>query len=163
MILTAFHLTSLQNLVKHLPEQEQLNALAKFENEYANLSEPEQFGVVVSIHWYAARWPDGRVSALRLGACAFNSWWALTKYQKKMVTYCFLESHSASIVWLLGVRSPSGSRARHRLHSMAPPVAWFNATHFCNRLHQTHTKTQPALFSASSLFFPYDHVYAHRK
>lgn len=48
MILTTFHLTSLQNLVKHLPEQEQLNALAKYENEYANLSEPEQFGVVVS-------------------------------------------------------------------------------------------------------------------
>ena len=39
----------LQNLVKHLPEQEQLNALAKYKNEYANLSEPEQFGVVVSI------------------------------------------------------------------------------------------------------------------
>uniref|UniRef100_A0A7N6FK76 Diaphanous-related formin 3 n=1 Tax=Anabas testudineus TaxID=64144 RepID=A0A7N6FK76_ANATE len=38
----------IQNLVKHLPEQEQLNALAKYENEYANLSEPEQFGVVMS-------------------------------------------------------------------------------------------------------------------
>ncbi|KAK1891647.1 Protein diaphanous like 3, partial [Dissostichus eleginoides] len=38
----------IQNLVKHLPEQEQLNALAKFKNEYANLSEPEQFGVVMS-------------------------------------------------------------------------------------------------------------------
>ncbi|XP_045889201.1 protein diaphanous homolog 3-like [Micropterus dolomieu] len=36
------------NLVKHLPEQEQLNALAKYKNEYANLSEPEQFGVVMS-------------------------------------------------------------------------------------------------------------------
>uniref|UniRef100_A0A674NND4 Diaphanous-related formin 3 n=1 Tax=Takifugu rubripes TaxID=31033 RepID=A0A674NND4_TAKRU len=38
----------IQNLVKHLPEQDQLNALAKYENEYANLSEPEQFGVVMS-------------------------------------------------------------------------------------------------------------------
>ncbi|XP_041847658.1 protein diaphanous homolog 3-like isoform X2 [Melanotaenia boesemani] len=38
----------IQNLVKHLPEQEQLNALAKYENEYSNLSEPEQFGVVMS-------------------------------------------------------------------------------------------------------------------
>ncbi|XP_034412685.1 protein diaphanous homolog 3-like isoform X1 [Cyclopterus lumpus] len=38
----------IQNLVKHLPEQEQLNALAKYKNEYANLSEPEQFGIVMS-------------------------------------------------------------------------------------------------------------------
>ncbi|XP_019740194.1 protein diaphanous homolog 3 isoform X2 [Hippocampus comes] len=38
----------IQNLVKHLPEQEQLNALAKYKNDYPNLSEPEQFGVVMS-------------------------------------------------------------------------------------------------------------------
>lgn len=38
----------IQNLVKHLPEQEQLNALATYKNEYSNLSEPEQFGVVMS-------------------------------------------------------------------------------------------------------------------
>ncbi|KAM7424347.1 hypothetical protein PAMA_000608 [Pampus argenteus] len=38
----------IQNLVKHLPEQEQLNALTKYKNEYGNLSEPEQFGVVMS-------------------------------------------------------------------------------------------------------------------
>ncbi|NXN90944.1 DIAP3 protein, partial [Rhinopomastus cyanomelas] len=38
----------IQNLIKHLPEQEQLNALAKFKTEYNNLSEPEQFGVVMS-------------------------------------------------------------------------------------------------------------------
>ncbi|RXM94646.1 Protein diaphanous-like 3 [Acipenser ruthenus] len=37
-----------QNLVKHLPEQEQLNALVRFKNEYPSLSEPEQFGVVMS-------------------------------------------------------------------------------------------------------------------
>ncbi|KAG1949890.1 protein diaphanous [Pimephales promelas] len=38
----------IQNLVKHLPEQEQLNTLVKYKSEYANLSEPEQFGVVMS-------------------------------------------------------------------------------------------------------------------
>lgn len=38
----------IQNLVNHLPEQEQLNALVKYKSEYANLSEPEQFGVVMS-------------------------------------------------------------------------------------------------------------------
>lgn len=46
----SFSSFSLQNLVKHLPEQEQLNALATYKNEYSNLSEPEQFGVVVSTH-----------------------------------------------------------------------------------------------------------------
>ncbi|XP_030627945.1 protein diaphanous homolog 3-like [Chanos chanos] len=38
----------IQNLVKHLPEQVQLNALVKYKCEYANLCEPEQFGVVMS-------------------------------------------------------------------------------------------------------------------
>uniref|UniRef100_A0A672KAI5 Protein diaphanous homolog 3-like n=1 Tax=Sinocyclocheilus grahami TaxID=75366 RepID=A0A672KAI5_SINGR len=38
----------IQNLVKYLPEQEQLNALVKYKSEFANLSEPEQFGVVIS-------------------------------------------------------------------------------------------------------------------
>ncbi|KAF7654349.1 hypothetical protein LDENG_00070900, partial [Lucifuga dentata] len=38
----------IQNLMKHLPEQQQLNALAKYKNEYTNLSEPEQFGIVMS-------------------------------------------------------------------------------------------------------------------
>ncbi|NXI41065.1 DIAP3 protein, partial [Galbula dea] len=38
----------IQNLIKHLPEQEQLNALSSFKSEYNNLSEPEQFGVVMS-------------------------------------------------------------------------------------------------------------------
>uniref|UniRef100_A0A8C4W8Q0 Diaphanous related formin 3 n=1 Tax=Gopherus evgoodei TaxID=1825980 RepID=A0A8C4W8Q0_9SAUR len=36
------------NLIKHLPEQEQLNTLSKFKSEYNNLSEPEQFGIVMS-------------------------------------------------------------------------------------------------------------------
>lgn len=55
--------------MKHLPEQEQLNALAKFEDEYASLSEPEQFGVVVStlLLSAAAQWCVRSVSALRLG------------------------------------------------------------------------------------------------
>lgn len=38
----------IQNLVKHLPEQEHLNALAKLKDEYSCLSEPEQFGIVMS-------------------------------------------------------------------------------------------------------------------
>ncbi|XP_058256925.1 protein diaphanous homolog 3 isoform X1 [Hemibagrus wyckioides] len=38
----------IQNLVKTLPEQQHLNALAKYKHEYANLSEPEQFGVVIA-------------------------------------------------------------------------------------------------------------------
>ncbi|XP_019380797.1 PREDICTED: protein diaphanous homolog 3 isoform X1 [Gavialis gangeticus] len=38
----------IQNLIKHLPEQEQLNALSRYKSEYSNLSEPEQFGIVMS-------------------------------------------------------------------------------------------------------------------
>lgn len=38
----------IQNLVKQLPEQEQLNALVKYKDSYASLSEPEQFGLVMS-------------------------------------------------------------------------------------------------------------------
>ncbi|XP_043851074.1 LOW QUALITY PROTEIN: protein diaphanous homolog 3 [Dromiciops gliroides] len=38
----------IQNLIKHLPDQEQLNSLSKFKNEYNNLCEPEQFAVVMS-------------------------------------------------------------------------------------------------------------------
>ncbi|XP_068123929.1 protein diaphanous homolog 3 isoform X2 [Hyperolius riggenbachi] len=37
-----------QNLIKHMPEQTQLAALAKLKDEYSNLSEPEQFGIVMS-------------------------------------------------------------------------------------------------------------------
>uniref|UniRef100_A0A4W4HUA3 FH2 domain-containing protein n=1 Tax=Electrophorus electricus TaxID=8005 RepID=A0A4W4HUA3_ELEEL len=37
-----------ESLVKHLPDQKQLNELAKYKNEYASLCEPEQFGVVMS-------------------------------------------------------------------------------------------------------------------
>ncbi|XP_053772867.1 protein diaphanous homolog 2 isoform X3 [Desmodus rotundus] len=38
----------IQNLVKHLPEQKALNELAQLKNEYNDLCEPEQFGVVMS-------------------------------------------------------------------------------------------------------------------
>lgn len=35
--------------MKHLPEQKTLNELAELKNEYDDLCEPEQFGVVVCI------------------------------------------------------------------------------------------------------------------
>ncbi|XP_029142084.1 protein diaphanous homolog 2 [Protobothrops mucrosquamatus] len=38
----------IQNLVKNLPEQKELNALAELKNEYDDLCESEQFGVVMS-------------------------------------------------------------------------------------------------------------------
>ncbi|XP_040600298.1 protein diaphanous homolog 2 isoform X3 [Mesocricetus auratus] len=38
----------IQNLVKHLPEQNVLRELAQLKNEYNDLCEPEQFGVVMS-------------------------------------------------------------------------------------------------------------------
>ncbi|XP_018427343.1 PREDICTED: protein diaphanous homolog 3-like [Nanorana parkeri] len=37
-----------QNLIKHMPEQTQLATLAKLKDDYCSLSEPEQFGVVMS-------------------------------------------------------------------------------------------------------------------
>uniref|UniRef100_G1KZP9 Diaphanous related formin 3 n=1 Tax=Ailuropoda melanoleuca TaxID=9646 RepID=G1KZP9_AILME len=38
----------IQNLIKHLPDQEQLSSLSQFKNDYNNLCEPEQFAVVMS-------------------------------------------------------------------------------------------------------------------
>uniref|UniRef100_U3KPK3 Diaphanous related formin 2 n=1 Tax=Oryctolagus cuniculus TaxID=9986 RepID=U3KPK3_RABIT len=38
----------IQNLIKHLPEQKVLSELAQLKNEYDDLCEPEQFGVVMS-------------------------------------------------------------------------------------------------------------------
>ncbi|XP_019496648.1 PREDICTED: protein diaphanous homolog 2 isoform X3 [Hipposideros armiger] len=38
----------IQNLIKHLPEQKVLNELAQLKNEYNDLCESEQFGVVIS-------------------------------------------------------------------------------------------------------------------
>ncbi|KAM9049768.1 protein diaphanous homolog 3 isoform 4-T4 [Megaptera novaeangliae] len=37
----------IQNLMKHLPDQEQLNSLSQFKSDYNNLCEPEQFAVVL--------------------------------------------------------------------------------------------------------------------
>lgn len=39
----------LQNLIKNLPEQKELSALAELKSEYEDLCESEQFGIVVSI------------------------------------------------------------------------------------------------------------------
>ncbi|KAI2656934.1 hypothetical protein H4Q32_020969 [Labeo rohita] len=39
---------SLQNLIKNLPEQKELNNLAELKNEYEELCESEQFGIVMS-------------------------------------------------------------------------------------------------------------------
>uniref|UniRef100_A0A8C6RF36 Diaphanous related formin 3 n=1 Tax=Nannospalax galili TaxID=1026970 RepID=A0A8C6RF36_NANGA len=38
----------IQNLIKHLPDQEQLNSLSQFKSDYNNLCEPEQFAVTMS-------------------------------------------------------------------------------------------------------------------
>ncbi|XP_060143811.1 protein diaphanous homolog 3 isoform X4 [Globicephala melas] len=38
----------IQNLMKHLPDQEQLNSLSQFKSDYNNLCEPEQFAVMMS-------------------------------------------------------------------------------------------------------------------
>ncbi|XP_055783208.1 protein diaphanous homolog 2 isoform X2 [Salvelinus fontinalis] len=38
----------IQNLIKNLPEQKDLSALAELKNEYEELCEPEQFGIVMS-------------------------------------------------------------------------------------------------------------------
>ncbi|XP_044909803.1 protein diaphanous homolog 3 isoform X2 [Felis catus] len=37
----------IQNLIKHLPDQEQLSSLSQFKSDYNNLCEPEQFAVVL--------------------------------------------------------------------------------------------------------------------
>uniref|UniRef100_A0A8C2QL39 Diaphanous related formin 3 n=1 Tax=Cricetulus griseus TaxID=10029 RepID=A0A8C2QL39_CRIGR len=38
----------IQNLLKHLPDEEQLNSLSQFKSDYNNLCEPEQFAVKMS-------------------------------------------------------------------------------------------------------------------
>ncbi|XP_040610898.1 protein diaphanous homolog 3 isoform X2 [Mesocricetus auratus] len=38
----------IQNLLKHLPDEEQLNSLSQFKSDYNNLCEPEQFAVTMS-------------------------------------------------------------------------------------------------------------------
>lgn len=42
-----------QSLLKLLPEEEQLKVLSEMKDEYDDLAESEQFGVVVSIHTHA--------------------------------------------------------------------------------------------------------------
>lgn len=47
----------LQNLIKNLPEQKELSALAELKSEYDDLVESEQFGIVVSnfpVKWFSA-------------------------------------------------------------------------------------------------------------
>lgn len=46
----SFSASGLQNLLKQLPEQEQLNVLAEMKDDYEDLAESEQFGVVVGSH-----------------------------------------------------------------------------------------------------------------
>lgn len=40
-----------QNLIKQMPEPEQLKMLSELKDEYDDLAESEQFGVVVSKAW----------------------------------------------------------------------------------------------------------------
>ena len=56
------HLTPemLEQLIKYMPEPEQLSALAELKAEYDSLAESEQFTVVVS----ATRWPSPSSSVL---------------------------------------------------------------------------------------------------
>ncbi|XP_039988200.1 protein diaphanous homolog 3-like isoform X2 [Xiphias gladius] len=102
----------IQNLVKHLPEQEQLNALAKYKNEYADLSEPEQFGVVMSTvkrlrprlsHILFRLQFEEQVNNLRPDILAVNA--ACDEVRKSCSFGCLLE-----LVLLLGNYMNAGSR-----------------------------------------------------
>uniref|UniRef100_A0A3Q3XDH0 Uncharacterized protein n=1 Tax=Mola mola TaxID=94237 RepID=A0A3Q3XDH0_MOLML len=102
----------IQNLVKQLPEQEQLNALAKYQNEYANLSEPEQFGVVMSSvkrlrprlsHILFRVQFEEQVNNLRPDILAVNA--ACDEVRKSCSFGCLLE-----LVLLLGNYMNAGSR-----------------------------------------------------
>lgn len=53
----------LQNLIKNLPEQKELSALAELKSEYEELCESEQFGVMVSSDFYRHR------TYFRTGCC----------------------------------------------------------------------------------------------
>jgi hypothetical protein len=44
-----FDVAQIDQLVKYMPEPEQMKQLSALKDEYDSLSEPEQFGVVVSI------------------------------------------------------------------------------------------------------------------
>ncbi|XP_056134273.1 protein diaphanous homolog 3 [Lampris incognitus] len=108
------HLTEpmIQNLVKHLPEQEQLNALTKYKNQYSSLSEPEQFGVVMScVKWLRPRLShilfrlqfEEQVNNLRPDILSVNA--ACDEVRKSRSFGCLLE-----LVLLLGNYMNSGSR-----------------------------------------------------
>ncbi|XP_057686743.1 protein diaphanous homolog 3-like isoform X3 [Corythoichthys intestinalis] len=102
----------IQNLVKHLPEQEQLNALAKYKNDYPNLSEPEQFGVIMSSvkrlcprlnHILFRLQFDEQVNNIRPDILAVNS--ACDEVRTSHSFGCLLE-----LVLLLGNYLNAGSR-----------------------------------------------------
>ncbi|XP_077442860.1 protein diaphanous homolog 3-like isoform X2 [Stigmatopora argus] len=108
------HLTEpmIQNLVKHLPEQEQLNTLAKYKNDYPNLSEPEQFGVIMSSvkrlkprlnHILFRLQFDEQVNNIRPDILAVNS--ACDEVRTSHSFGCLLE-----LVLLLGNYLNAGSR-----------------------------------------------------
>ena len=46
-----------QNLIKQMPEPEQLKMLSELKDEYDDLAESEQFGVVVSEAWSSQLFP----------------------------------------------------------------------------------------------------------
>ena len=41
----------LEQLIKYMPEPEQLNGLPELKTEYDSRAESEQFGVLVSVKW----------------------------------------------------------------------------------------------------------------
>jgi len=43
-----FDVAQIEQLIKYMPEPEQMKQLADLKDDYDSLSEPEQFGVVVS-------------------------------------------------------------------------------------------------------------------
>lgn len=96
--------------MKHLPEQEQLNALAKYENEYASLSEPEQFGVVVS--------------ALTLGSVA--EWCVSVQPETGETVRSVLGGYTPKTARLFALRFSVCSSPG----STAPSVVWFTVKHF---------------------------------
>ena len=54
----------IEQLIKYMPEPEQMTQLAELKNEYNTLAEPEQFGVKVSGLFVKVIWPQGQISML---------------------------------------------------------------------------------------------------
>lgn len=94
--------------MKNLPEQKELNALAELKDEYNDLAEPEQFGVVVCIgarincrvpFWYIGK------KKTNLGIKSLFARPAVGK------CYCFLvNSNKKSLRCISEVPSSVGSR-----------------------------------------------------